>query len=1082
MKRFVFVLSLLCFVGFNLLHGQGVQVTGNVTSADDGSALPGVSVVVQGTTIGAVTDFEGNYSITVPDASATLMFSFVGMLTQEIVLGGQTVLDIVLESSSTELDEVVVTALGISREKKGLGYAVSEVQGEELNQALQTDAISALSGRVAGVQVSSSNNLGGSSRITIRGSNSITQENQPLFIVDGVPMNNNNYSSDGAASGGGGTDYGNLMNDLNPDEISEISVLKGPAAALYGSRAANGVIIITTKQAKKGRRDVSVEFNSNIGVDQVSTIPILQDKYGGGATISDEDGGVNGFEVVNKNGTNLLVPAYAVDESWGPRYDPSVSVVHWDGINNIDEVYETRPWQAPAVGVADYWENGITFSNSIGINKSGPSYGVRFAYKNTYVDGTMPNSWQKKNDFKLSSNVDVTDKLTINGGLNYLNTATQGRPVVGYDDNSVGQKFFQWGQRQLDYERLKEYKYPSGVQRVWNRQSIDDPRPKYADNPYWTQYENYSDDVRNRLIGNLTLAYEIVEGLSIRGSAYTDYYTYTIRERVASGSQGTSSYYEGVREFKEYNLEGILTYNKSFENWGFSAIAGANRRTNRYDFLRGQTSGGLVVPGVYNLKNSADSPLMNDITQEKLVNSVFAQASAEIGGLLYLDASYRVDWSSTLPNDNNQYDYPSVSASFLFSNLLDMSWLDLGKVRVGWAEVGNDTDPYNVFATYTYNTNGGFGGYPRVFKDDELLNENLRAETTKTLEAGLDLAFFQGRIDLAATWFSNNTFDQIMPLQVSQGTGYASQFINAGQMENKGVEISLGGVPVRTDDFEWYIMVNYTKVNNTLIELYDDLESLDIQRAPFGGVFLRASVGDTYGQLWGTDFLYDDEGNKVVGANGYWESNPDLTPLGSVLPDYTMGIRNTFTWKGFDLSFLIDIRKGGYFYSLTHMWASYSGMLEETAAVNDKGGEIRDPVADGGGIKLDGVTGDVTWNDDGTYTVTNTAPNETYASGAGWAHRHYHGYGMPSAQSVFKADYVKLRELTLGWNMPSQWFGGVVQNMRFSLYGRNLATWNLDQQGFDPEMTANGSGNIQGLEGGLQPMFRTFGANLKINF
>ena len=321
-----------------------------------------------------------------------------------------------------------------------------------------------------------------------------------------------------------------------------------------------------------------------------------------------------------------------------------------------------------------------------------------------------------------------------------------------------------------------------------------------------------------------------------------------------------------------------------------------------------------------------------------------------------------------------------------------------------------------------------------------------------------------------------------MPLQVSQSTGYASQYINAGQMQNKGFEISVGGVPVRSGDFEWHILVNYTKVNNTLVELFGDLQSLDIQRAPFGGVFLRASVGDTYGQLWGTDYLYDDAGNKVVGENGYWEQNPDLTPLGSVLPDYTMGIRNTMTWKGFDLSFLIDIRKGGYYYSLTHMWASYSGMLEETAAVNDKGEEMRDPVSEGGGIKLDAVTGDVTWNDDGTYTVTNTAPNETYVSAAGWAARHYHGYGMPSAQSVFKADYVKLREVTLGWAMPSQWFDGVIQGMRFSLYGRNLATWNLDKKGFDPEMTANGSGNIQGLEGGLQPMFRTFGANLKINF
>ena len=282
--------------------------------------------------------------------------------------------------------------------------------------------------------------------------------------------------------------------------------------------------------------------------------------------------------------------------------------------------------------------------------------------------------------------------------------------------------------------------------------------------------------------------------------------------------------------------------------------------------------------------------------------------------------------------------------------------------------------------------------------------------------------------------------------------------------------------------FNWSIYVNYTKINNEVVELFEDLQSLDIQRAPFGGVFLRASLGDTYGMIWGTDYLYDDAGNKVVGANGYWESTPDLVPLGSILPDFTMGIRNSFSYKGIDLSFLIDIRKGGYFYSITHMWGMYSGMMEETAGLNDQGNEKRDPVADGGGTKLDGVTGDVTWDDDGNYTVTNTAPNEAYVSAAGWGARHYHGFGYPSAQSLFKADYVKLRELTLGYNFSSDLFGGAIQGARLSLYGRNLLTLNLDQPGFDPEMTANGSGNIQGLDGGLQPIFRTVGLNLKINF
>ncbi len=663
----------------------------------------------------------------------------------------------------------------------------------------------------------------------------------------------------------------------------------------------------------------------------------------------------------------------------------------------------------------------------------------------------------------------------------YINTATQGRPEVGYGDNSVGQKFFQWGQRQLDYDRLKEYQTTAGVQRSWNRSSFTDATPKYSDNPYWTAYRNYSDDVRNRFLGTVSLEYEIIDDLKWKSSVYGDYYNYTIRERAAVGSQATSRYYEAAREFSEFNFESILSYSKKLDNIGISGLAGVNKRVERYDLLRGQSSGGLVVPEVYNLLNSADLAEMNDITEQKTVNSVFAQASFDVSGLLFLDASYRIDWSSTLPDDNNMYDYPSVSASFLFSELIDLDWMDLGKVRLGWAEVGNDTNPYNVFATYTYNSSGGFGGTPRLYVPDGLLNENLRAETTRSLEAGVDIHLFESRVDLSATYFSNTTFDQIMPLQVSQATGYASQYINAGEMLNRGVELSLGLVPLRSADFDWSIRTNFTKVNNEVVELYADLKSLDIQRAPFGGVFLRASIGDAYGQIWGTDYIYDDDGNKVVDAGGYYEATPDLVPLGSILPDFTVGIRNSFSYKSFDLSFLIDIRRGGYFYSISHMWGMYSGMMEASAGVNDLGNEIRDDVADGGGIKLEGVTGDITWNDDGTYTVTNTAENETYASGYNWASGFYHGVGGISAMSVFEANYVKLRELTVGYTLPAL-FNGNLKGARVSLYGRNLFTWGLDEPGFDPEMTANGSGNIQGLDGGLQPMFRSYGVNLKLNF
>jgi len=1064
------------------VHFAFAQKTVSGTVTDDTGPLPGVSVIIEGTTTGTETDFEGQYSIVTKNGDV-LHFSYVGYEDVKKTVGASNLIDVTM-SGINVLDEVVVTALGISREKKTLGYAVEEVGGEEINKVQQTNAVSALSGRVSGVQVNNSGNMGGSNRILIRGANSITQENQPLFIVDGVPVDNSTFNVTGTASGGGGVDYGNLMNDINADEIEDINVLKGPAAALYGSRAANGVIIITTKRAKQSNKGFSVDFKSGIDFQTVSTIPILQDKYGGGATISDADGGVSGFEQITYNGTNYLVPQYAVDESWGPRFNEDTQVVHWDGIKEDGSV-ETRPWVAPENGVTDYWNTGISVNNSIGISKSEEKYGIRFAYKNTDIGGTMPNSSLKRNDFKLASNIDLTSKLHVNSIINYVNSDAIGRPEIGYGDNSVGQKFFQWGQRQLDYNRLRAYKTSTGEMRTWNRNSFFDSHAKYADNPFWTAYENFNDDTRNRIYGSLSASYDLLENLTLKGSIYGDYYNFSLRERTAVGSQATSYYYEGNRENRDFNYESILSYNTDISDFGVKAMVGANTREVRLDFLRGQSSGGLVVPNVYSLRNSADSPLVNDRTTSKKVNSVFGQLSLDYKGIINLDGTYRTDWSSSLPDDNNEYSYPSLSASFVFSELFEASWLNLGKIRAGYAEVGNDTDPYNVYSTYAYNEDGPFQSSPRLFLDDELLNENLLPETTKSKEVGLDLVMFNNRVDISASYFDNQTYDQIMPLQVSEATGFDTKWINAGQMSNKGIELAVNLVPLRSEKFEWRIGANYTKIDNKLEELFGDLESLDIQRAPFGGVFLRASLGDTYGMLWGTDFLYDDDGNKVIGSNGYYESTADLVPLGSVLPDYTLGITNSISYGNFDLGFLVDIRKGGNFYSLSHMWGMYSGMLEETAGVNDLGNEIRDPVSEGGGIRLDGVTGTVVWDEDGNYTVTDTAPNETYVSGAGWAARHYHGFGFPSAQSVFKADYVKLREVNLGYKLPTKllnWSNGYINGAKISVFGRNLMTFGLDKDGFDPEMTANGSGNVQGLDGGLQPLFRTYGFNMIINF
>ncbi|MGF1585367.1 MAG: SusC/RagA family TonB-linked outer membrane protein [Bacteroidales bacterium] len=1087
MKKMTILLSLFVLCSVFALHAQNVQISGTVTSAEDGLTLPGVSVIATGTTIGTVTDMDGRYSFSVPASANSLTFSFVGMTTETVAIQGRSVIDVAMVPDLFAIDELVVTALGISRDRKTLGYSVQQVEGAELNQVQQTDALSALQGRVAGAQIRSSTNMGGSSKILVRGASSMLGDNNPLIIVDGVPMDNQNFNSTGAQTGGGGVDYGNMLNDINPSDIENISVLKGAAAALYGSRAANGVILITTKTARQGRESFAVDFNSSVDFQQVAIMPELQTKYGGGAIISDANGGVNGFAPVTVGGTQYLTPTYWVDESWGPRYDPSLQVVHWWGAEDyakgITSSPQTAPWVAPENSVESFWNLGRTLNNNIGVSKTGETYGIRFSYANSMTEGTLPGSEMNRNSFKLGSNAALTDRISINSNLNYTSNYAKGRPTLGYNGNSLGQQFFQWGFTGLDFDRLQDYKNVDGTQRTWNRDAFGLSSPKYMDNPYWTVYENYPEDQRTRFFGNIDLNVRITDDLSFNGGVYGDSYNFFNRERIALGSKEQSFYAEHVRSNTEFNYEARLNYNKQIsDDFSFSGLAGVNRRDVRYDRNSGTTSGGLVVPGLFTLSNSNDNPTIGDFTSERRVNSAFGQVNLGYQGFLNADFSVRNDWSSTLPEHNNSYFYYGIAGSFVLTELVEIQGLNLAKLRAGHSQVGNDTDPYRVISIYNYNASGPFGTSPRLSVATSMANPDLKAETTTTTEFGLDLIAFQNRADLSVTWFNKATTDLIMPLQTSRATGYMSKIINAGNLTSKGWEISLGLTPVQTNDFTWRIRSNYTMSKMVVEELFGDIQTLDIATAPFGGVTLRASVGDTYGQLWGYDYIYDDSGNRVVAANGYWMRTPSLVPLGSVYPDFNLGISNNFTYKDFDLGFLIDIQQGGVFYSLTHQWGMYSGMFPETAAVNDKGNEIRDAVADGGGIKLDGVTGTVAFNDDGTYTVTNTAPVENYISGRGYAARYYYGYGTPSAQSVFKADYMKLREVTLGYTFRRPLFNATVKQIRVSAYGRNLATWGLDKPGFDPEMTVGGSGNIQGMEGGLQPSFRAFGMNLTLNF
>jgi len=1086
MRKFALMLAFLIFAGMQVVMAQ-TTITGLVSSSEDGQPIPGAAVLVKGTTIGVTTDVNGRYSLKVPANSKTLQYQFVGMITKDVTIGTQTVINVVLEPEVMNIEGVVVTALGISREKKSLGYAVEEVKADELNQTRSGNLINSLSGKVSGVNITSaSGNMGGSSRITIRGVKSVSGNNQPLFVVDGIAMDNSNYNSTETQRGGGGIDYGNMANDINPDDIESVSVLKGPtAAALYGSRAANGVILITTKKAHAGKKGIGVEVNSSVSFEQVSLLPKYQNQYGGGY-VNTGEGTDKGFITQEINGVQYLLLNYDLDESWGPRYDPSIQtlsafdIFDWEANGKVGNP-NTTAWTAPAKDVKDFFETGVVFNNNFAVTGTNEASAFRLSYTNYDLSGYMPNSEQKRNSVSFNGESQVSKWVKAFIGANFVDTYTLGRPETGYSDNNIMQKFNQWGQRQLDMGIMSNYVNPDGTQRVWNRNSWEDPTPAYSDNPYWTRNRNYQDDERNRLFGNIGVILTPMEGLSIQGKWNLDYYNLTEMERNAVGSQAISSYSEATREFRETNLELIANYHFDLgEDLSVNLMAGANKRHRMYNRMTSNTNGGLIIPGLYKISNSTYKPTILENNEVKEVQSAFGSVNFGYLGMLYLDLTARNDWSSTIKPYN--FFYPSATVSFVFSELNAFKGnkvLSFGKVRAGFAKSGNDTDPYKIDYYYTYVSN--FGEEALYSIPTTLNNRDIKPETTKSTELGAELMFFSNRIGLDFTYYDETTYDQILPVAISAGTGYGFKYINSGEITNKGIEIGLNLTPVKTKNFSWNINANFTKNKNEVVSLAEDLDVYQIITGPFL-VSVNAEVGKSYGSLIGTSYVRDNNGNKMVGTDGLYLTGP-VQSLGTVLPDYLLGIWNKFNYKGIELSALIDIRKGGQLFSTTYMWGMYSGILEETAATNANGKNVRDPLEDGGGVLVEGYYGEVL--DDGTLQYLNAdgtpsdvpVANGTYVDAETWGGWHNAG---PAEQNIFDADYIKLREVRLSYTLPSKWTGPI-QNLAVSAFGRNLGIWGTDIKHIDPENTT-GSGNIQGIEGGALPSLRYFGFGLNFNF
>jgi TonB-linked SusC/RagA family outer membrane protein len=1090
MKRIL----LVCLTAVFTLAGSEVwaqekTISGKVTSAEDGSALPGVNVVLKGSTNGSVTDATGNYALSVPQAGGTLIFTFIGLKSQEVEIGTRTTVDIQMAQDVQQLSEVLVTAQGIERTRNELPYAAQKVNGEDVSRTRDANFINSLSGKVAGVQITRNNNIGGSTNIVVRGFKSLTGTNQALFVVDGVPIDNSNNNTTGQMQGTGGYDYGNAAADINPDDIESINILKGAAAtALYGSRASNGVILITTK---KGRKGLGVTINTGVTVGSVdkSTLPKYQKEYGAGYGQyygPGEDAYFNQADVNGDGIPDLVVPTYE-DASMGGKFDPNLNVYQWDAFDKTSPNYgKATPWVAAANDPTKFFEHPVSTNNSVNIDGGSDRGYFKLGYTRNDEKGIMPNSNVTKDFVNFSASYDLTSRFKVTSAINFSNISGRGRYGTGYDGangRNVMTSFRQWYETNVDIKELKNAYFRSptlygdGAYKniTWNwANPPSNLKPIYWDNPYWVRHQNYETDNRSRYFGNVRLDYKITDWLSAMGRISLDSYDEYQEERIALGSVGVSSYSRFNRSFREHNYDAMLNFNKDLSRViNLRAVLGTNIRRTTIQSIRSTTNGGLSVPDFYSLSNTV-SPLNppTEIYSDLQVNGYYANATVGIKKFLFVDLAYRRDVASSLPKGKNGYNYGSASTSFVFSELIAPNpTLTVGKIRLNYAEVGN-TAPTNSLQDF-YDKPTGFGSIALFSIPGTKNNADLKPERTKNFEAGLEMAFLDSRVGFDATYYKSNTVDQIIPLGISTATGYNSRYINAGNVENKGVELTAFVIPVKTDNFSWNINVNWTRNRNVVKEIFIDENGESIKNLPLGsfqgGVSINGALGQPYGTLRGTDYVYDDKGQKLMDDDGRYQISANANEvIGNINPKWIGGIMNTFKYKNISLSFLIDMKRGGDVFSVDMYYGLATGLYRETAGLNENGVAKRSPVSEGGGILLPGVK------------ASDGMPNDVRVEGDYDAQ----GYTTnPNKAFVYDASYTKLREVNLTYSIPAHIISKLApfKGIDVSLLGRNLWIIHKNVPYADPEDTMS-SGNIQGVQIGSLPNTKTMGFNVKLRF
>lgn len=1030
---------------------QKKTIKGKVTD-NRGEPLPGVTIVIKETIDGITTDVDGNYALEVSDEAEVLIFSFVGMKRQEVPIAGRTQIDVVLEQDAIGVDEVVVTALGIERDVKALGYSVQELEGVVAKESGEMNVVNSLAGRVPGVQINAAGSgADGSSSIIIRGQNSLRGNNQPLFVIDGVQIDNN---QGGLTGGDTGIDLGNNISDINPDDIETISILKGAnAAALYGSRASNGVVLITTK--KGGKQDgVGIRFSTSYAVENAYDILPLQDIYGSG----EGERFTDGFFTLAQDGTPRLGVSW---NNFGPKMD---------GTTVVDFTGEKKSYVPQPNNIHDLYRQGSIKTNNVsfsGGNNDGSST-YRIAYTNRMRDGIFRGNKTEKNTINFRGFQQVSKILSSDISITYTNSKGEGRPTVGNSPHL--NRYAGFFPRDVSHEVYR------------NNYEIDGNRnfacPWCYTNSYWILNKTGNNDETDRLIGTIDLNFDITNWLVLKLKGSMDDINRIFEEYASSNSAsgaGTEAFFSrSSSKTRQRTFEFLLSTNKKLgDNFLITTNAGGQSWRSETTSFLSKTFGGLTVPNFFSISNSAQNPLTSTTLSDRKINSLYGFGQIAFKNLWFLDVTARNDWSSTLPTDNNSFFYPSVSTSFIITDALSLNSkvLTFAKLRASYAETGSGAaTPYVLNSTY--GSTGNFMGQAMSSAGTSVPNGNLKPERTSSIELGFDSRFFNNRIGLDLTWYTSSTVDQILPIDVPTSSGAVSALVNAGEIENKGLEIALNATIIQSTDFDWNIGFNYGSNNNKVVDL-NGLEALPIAQNGDGPVVVEARPGKPYGDIVTWVPLRNDNGDIIVGSDGQYKNFYERKVVGNIQADWTGGITNDIKFKNFTFNSLIDISMGGEYYSYTKRWITARGSSEESL------------------FGRDASTGGLAWTDsqgrtrnDGVMAegvLEDGSPNNKIVSVTSFYNLSYQN-NFP--EHILDASYVMLRELSIGYNLPASLLDKTpLKRVKLSLYGRNLAILYNASKINNPVGFSYSAGNgFTGIEAGSFAPSRTFGFNLNVSF